>query len=145
MVPSRYADRALQYWSLGAPVSDTGVMQSRATRLGPRRSSGERRDGTRFPLGLDLHYTVLSVQEPHETGSGRVLDVSRTGVRFTADRPLDIGLKVELAIHWPVLLDGAVQLQLALWGSIVWAEGDEAAMEILRYEFRTRGGQLKSA
>jgi len=38
-----------------------------------------------------------------------------------------------------------VQLQLALWGSIVWAEGDEAAMEILRYEFRTRGSQLKSA
>ncbi|HTP31837.1 MAG TPA: PilZ domain-containing protein [Candidatus Acidoferrales bacterium] len=83
------------------------------------------------------------MQQPHETGSGRVVDLSRSGVRFTTDRPLDTGLNLELAVQWPVLLDGDVHLQLALAGSIVWAEGNEAAMEILRYEFRTRGGQIE--
>lgn len=71
------------------------------------------------------------------------MDLSRSGVRFTADRPLVAGLKVELAIHWPVLLDGGVQLQLVLSGRIVWAGENEAAMEILRHEFRTRGGKFK--
>ena len=132
-----------QYWSPRSHASDTGFMPSRADWFRPGGSSGERRNGNRFPLGMGLQYTVLSSPAPRITGEGRVVDVSRSGVRFTADRAMVSGMNIELAIQWPVLLDGDVQMQLVLSGNIVWADGNEAAMEIVRHEFRTRGGRLK--
>ena len=108
-------------------------------RTGRRK---ERRARTRYPLGLELQYTILS-PHPQPRGNGRAVDVSSSGVRFAADQPLASGLIIELAVQWPVLLDGGVQMQLVLSGRIVWAKGNEAGMEILRHEFRTRGGTLK--
>ena len=48
------------------------------------------------------------------------------------------GLKLNVAITWPVLLDGRIQLQLIVTGVVVWSSATETAMKIERHDFRTR-------
>ena len=80
-----------------------------------------------------------------ETGAGQTVDFSSSGLRFSADGPLEPGLTVELFIDWPLLLDGGVQLQLTMTGTVVRSSGTETALRIRRHGFRTRGRGLKTA
>lgn len=111
----------------------------------PKEASAERRAGTRFPLTLDIHYAVLKPRGPVATGSGRTIDLSSSGLAFTADRPLLTGEKLNVSILWPVLLDGGVQLQLTISGKVVRTNGLTAALQIKRHEFRTLCGGLRTA
>ena len=58
--------------------------------------------------------------------------------------PLEPGLKLDVAIDWPVLLDGRVQLQLTVTGVVVWSSGTETALQIQQHDFRTRSVRLKA-
>jgi hypothetical protein len=73
-----------------------------------------------------------------ETGSGCTIDMSSSGLSFTADRPLLIGQKLDLSIDWPARLDGDVQIQLVASGVVVRSNGAVTALRIERHEFRTR-------
>lgn len=115
----------------------------RPVRL-PKPLSDDRRANTRYPLGLELRYFVLHRRRPLEVGSGRSVDISSSGLRFTAEGPLEPGLKVELAIHWPLLLEGGVPLKLVALGKVIWTHGTEAALVFEHHEFRTRGAALKA-
>jgi hypothetical protein len=46
---------------------------------------------------------------------------------------------VELSVNWPARLDGTCPLKFVATGRIVRSENDRAAVQIDRYEFRTRG------
>ena len=107
----------------------------------------DRRSAIRFPLALGVRYSVLRRGKGGvaETGTGRTIDVSSSGLRFTAERALEAGLRVEVFIDWPLLLDGGVQLQLIASGTVVRSNGTEVALRIQRHDFRTRGGRPKSA
>ena len=111
----------------------------------PKDASAERRASTRFPLTLEVRYGVSNLLAPAETGSGRTIDLSSSGLSFTADGPLRTGQQLDLAIDWPVLLDGGVQLQLMLSGVVVRTNGTTTALQIRRHEFRTRRVGLKAA
>ncbi|MGO9260814.1 MAG: PilZ domain-containing protein [Bryobacteraceae bacterium] len=111
----------------------------------PKDASAERRASTRYPLTLEVRYAVLDLFAPAQTGSGRTIDLSSSGLSFTADRPLRTGQKLDLSIDWPVLLDGGVQLQLTLSGVVVRTNGTATALQIHRHEFRTRRVGLKAA
>ena len=122
----------------GAPI--LLVMESqtvRRVRL-PKDPGSERRASTRFPLNLEVRYTVAGCRAPFETGSGRTIDVSSSGLSFSADRPLPTGVKLDVSIDWPALLDGGVQLQLVASGVVVRSSGAVIALRIERHEFRTR-------
>ena len=86
---------------------------------------------------------------PPETGSGRTINLSSSGMSFTADGPLLIGQTLDLCLDWPVLLDGAIRLQLMMSGEVVRTNGTMTALQIRRHEFRTRradpGGGLEVA
>jgi hypothetical protein len=110
----------------------------RGLRL-PQEASPERRGSARFLLSLEVRYNQLHRRVVVATGSGHTIDVSSSGLRFTADRPLRTGLRLEVSMDWPVPLDGSVQLQLVISGLIVRTTGTETAMRIDHYEFRTRG------
>jgi hypothetical protein len=99
----------------------------------------ERRAHTRFPLTLEMRYSAYQVYAPVDWGSGQTIDLSSSGLRFAAQRPLEPGLTVDVAINWPVLLGGRVQLQLIVSGVVVWSRGTESALRIDRHDFRTRG------
>jgi len=112
---------------------------------GPKDTTLERRSSVRFPLTLDVRYSVLHRNGPTETGAGQLIDVSSSGLRFSAQAPLETGLKLDVAINWPVLLDGRTQLQLTVSGVVVRSSGTEVSMRIQKHDFRTRSIQLKTA
>jgi hypothetical protein len=78
-----------------------------------------------------------------ETGSGRTIDLSSSGLSFPADRSLETGQKLDVSIDWPALLDGGVKLQLIVSGVVVRTAGTATALQIRRHEFKTRHVGLK--
>lgn len=91
----------------------------------------------RFRLALQVRYAATG-RLPTEPGVGRTIDMSSSGLRFNADKPLATGQRLDVSIDWPVLLDGGVQLQLIVSGTVVRSNGTEIALRIERHEFRTR-------
>jgi hypothetical protein len=103
----------------------------------PNFSGLERRASVRFPLALEVH--CLSHRRGQgETREGKTIDISSSGLRFAVPGPLEGELRLDIAIDWPALLDGRIQLQLIVAGTVVWSSGTETAMRILRHEFKTR-------
>jgi len=110
----------------------------------PQSPSPDRRAATRFALTLEVSYSLPGGGAPAETGSGRTIDLSSSGLSFTTGRPLVTGQKLALSIDWPVLLDGAIKLQLVMSGVVVRTNGTVAALRITRHEFRTRRAVLRA-
>jgi hypothetical protein len=96
----------------------------------------ERRGCTRYALALDFRYTASHWRIPKVNGSGRIIDFSSSGLRFTADKPLEAGIKVELFINWPPPVEGEAKLQLVVSGTVVWSKGTEMALQLRRHVFR---------
>jgi len=72
------------------------------------------------------------------TGSGTTIDISSSGVSFTADKSLAVGQRLRVGIDWPAQLHGGVQLQLVVDGIVVRTADSVTALYIERQEFRTR-------
>ena len=108
----------------------------------PKVPNPERRANTRFPLAIEARYAFLGCQEQRKTGSGQTINLSSSGLSFTADRPLLTGQRLDVAIDWPVLLDGGVRLQLVMSGIVVRTSGTTTALKIQWHEFKTRGDTL---
>jgi hypothetical protein len=89
-------------------------------------------------LALEVSYTSSDHRTRVKTGLGHTIDLSSSGLRFVADKPLLTGQKLDVSIDWPVLLDGATKLQLIMSGVVVRADGTAIALQIQRHEFRTR-------
>jgi hypothetical protein len=98
--------------------------------------AADRRSCRRYRIEQRLYYRLCSNDRVCETG--KTLDISSSGVRFTTRSPLAPGQVVELAMHWPALLGGGCPLKLHMMGYVVREEGHTAAVRIMRYEFRTR-------
>jgi hypothetical protein len=133
------------YCSHAGCASILGVVKrgsERRVRL-PHETGPERRACTRYPLSLEVRYASTG-RGPVEAGSGRTVDLSSSGLIFTSDRPLQVGRKLDVAVDWPVPLDGCVQLQLIMSGVVVRVDGTATALEIRRYEFKTRRVALKA-
>jgi c-di-GMP-binding flagellar brake protein YcgR len=99
----------------------------------------DRRRTDRFPISCELVYRMAGKRLSHEQGTGTTVDMSSGGVRFVCDRPLVPGKRVEMAISWPAQLDNRCSLKLVARGRVVRSEGNQAAVEIQQYEFRTMG------
>jgi hypothetical protein len=97
----------------------------------------ERRTHTRFKLDLEMSYSVLDGGRRGETGASRTIDLSSSGLRFEALQHLPVGLRLQIAIDWPVRLDGRVALQLIATGSVVRSSGTEAAVKLEWHTFKT--------
>jgi hypothetical protein len=88
---------------------------------------------------LDLRWKLIHRKRVLDTGEGSTLDLSSAGIRFESGRVLPVGLNVELAISWPVLLRGITPTQLVVHGRIVRSEGGQIAIRMIQHEFRTVG------
>jgi hypothetical protein len=98
----------------------------------------------RYPLALQLRYKAVS-NDVTIFGTGRTNLMSSTELIFGADQCLEEGMKAEISIAWPVLLDGRVRLQLVIEGAIARSQAGLTAVQIWKYHYRTRGpwGQEK--
>jgi hypothetical protein len=89
-------------------------------------------------LALELFYSVRDGIRRDERGTGQVVDVGSSGARFVADRNLAVGRSVEIAIDWPMRLDGSIPLRLIATGVVIRTCGTETAMKFDRHVFKTR-------
>jgi hypothetical protein len=102
-------------------------------------SGGERRRTSRFPIVQDLRYRLLGGRGAPQWSTGKTLDISSNGILFAAETPLPPGRRVELAVSWPARLDGKCPMKLIARGKVVRCRGNDVAVEIDKYEFRTQG------
>lgn len=98
----------------------------------------DRRHSDRFPIEREVRFRVLNKRGGEETGEGKTLNISSSGVLFTCEHLLLPGRRLELAISWPVQLNNQVALKLVARGRVVRFEEGYAALEIQQYEFRTQ-------
>ena len=96
----------------------------------------ERRESIRFPLQLRLSYRRYGSDGACEFGS--TVNLSRSGVFFNTTGQLAVDTNLEMTVKWPVLLKGAIPLDLWLFGRVVRANGNQAAVRIERHQFRQR-------
>ena len=102
----------------------------------------DRRQSDRFAIERDVRFRVLNKRSGEETGEGKTLNISSSGVSFTSQNMLLPGRRVELSISWPVQLNDAVPLKLVARGRVVRFEEGQAAIEIQQYEFRTQSNAV---
>ena len=101
-------------------------------------AQADRRHSDRFPIEREVRYRVLNKRSSEETGDGKTINISSSGVLFTAEHMLLPGRRMELAISWPAQLNNKTALKLVARGRVVRFEGGLAAIEIQQYEFRTQ-------
>ena len=90
----------------------------------------ERRAAKRYPITLDLQWSLLSRKGTVDIGVGHTIDLSSTGVRFEADRPLPVRKRVALSIKWPILVSGVATSHFRVVGNIVRTIGSETAIRM---------------
>ena len=101
--------------------------------------AGDRRSDRRYELHLDVRWKLIRRRRILETGTGETIDFSSGGVLFQTERPMPVGLNIELSISWPVLLHNVAPLQLVVIGKIVRSSGNRTAVRMTQHEFRTIG------
>jgi hypothetical protein len=111
------------------------AVPSRAVQLLELELHG--RSHNRYPIRLEVEYTLLNQGQIERSGYGRTVNVSSSGILFEADDTLPTGRSVKLAIQWPFLLEGACALKLHVRGTIIRSETKKAAVQIAHHEFRT--------
>jgi hypothetical protein len=116
--------------SMGTSAYDSGA------NFGGRT---DRRETNRFPVREEARYRVLHAKGSPASGVGKTLDIGSRGILFTTEERLPMGRLVEVAVNWPVRLNGACPLQFVAVGKVVRSEATQAAVQIDRYEFKTRG------
>ena len=106
-----------------------------------RHGGNERRSKKRFHIEQEVKYKMLYGQRIAETGTGKTLNISSGGVWFTTENVLTAGMPVELSMSWPVLLHDTCPMKLMIYGCVIRAGVQGAAVAIERYEFRTQGSR----
>ena len=71
----------------------------------------------RYPIPLQLRYKAQTKHGPLY-GFGQTTMMSSREIIFGGANELEAGMKAEIAVAWPRLLDGRIRLQLALEATI---------------------------
>src|ERR1035437_4963047 len=108
--------------SMETTAHDSNVNSGRTT---------DRRETGRFPVREEVRYRVLHAKGLPASGVGKTLDIGSGGILFTTEERLPVGRLVEVAVNWPVRLDGACPLRFVAVA--------KAVLQIALYEFRRRG------
>ncbi|HEY9140375.1 MAG TPA: hypothetical protein VIN93_05755 [Bryobacteraceae bacterium] len=113
-------------------------------RLAPNISVGRW-----YPLKLVLQYRAYSDSRLVQTGAGETIEISSRALRLSMPKELPPEVvELDLAIAWPVPLDGVTPLQWTIKAKPAWRAPGWIFVCITSHEFRTagtRGRQLMSA
>jgi hypothetical protein len=130
----------------GISAAASGDQEDEVLELMQEQSgNADRRHSDRFPIERDVRYRVLSKRAGEESGDGKTVNISSSGVLFTSEHVLLPGRRLELAISWPAQLNNKCALKLVARGRVVRFEAGCTALEIQQYEFRTQSSQLAAA
>jgi len=98
----------------------------------------ERRKSSRFPIERELRYKTLSQRAEALNGTGKTLNISSSGVLFTAAHDFALGTRLEVSISWPAQLNERCLLNLVARGRVARKEEGQVALQIQQYEFHTQ-------
>ena len=104
----------------------------------PEMPSTERRRSSRFPIEREIRYKTLNQRTELVTGVGKTLNISSSGVLFTAEHDMPLGTRLEVAISWPAQLNDRCLLNLVARGRVTRHAKGQLALQIQQYEFRTQ-------
>jgi hypothetical protein len=104
----------------------------------------ERRSAARYPIVLDAYYQAVT-KKSSGGGVGKTVNISSHGLLLVSEHKVPVGVRLEVLVEWPALLDGAIELLLVATGEVVRVWESSFALELSRYEFRTTKRKLKSA
>jgi hypothetical protein len=104
----------------------------------------ERRTKARYPVKLTVRYRTIGRSNSFN-GVGQTLNMSSGGLLVSAEHEIAAGLRLEVNVEWPLLLNGTVPLQLVAHGKVVRGGGSEFAIAFAQYQFRTMGKVLKAS
>jgi hypothetical protein len=104
----------------------------------------ERRTKARYPVKLTVRYRTIG-RSNSVNGVGQTLNMSSGGLLVSAEHEIAAGLRLEVNVEWPLLLNGTVPLQLVANGKVVRGGGSEFAIAFAQYQFRTMGKVLKAS
>jgi hypothetical protein len=103
----------------------------------------ERRLKIRYPVNLNVRYRTLGRQN-RITGLGRTVNMSSGGLLIDADQRTQVGLRLEINVEWPSMLDGLIPLQLVAVGRVVRCLESGFALSFTQYQFRTLSRRLQA-
>lgn len=95
--------------------------------------ANDRRSSRRYLLSATLTYRVPG-SKPPIMGSGRVLNISSSGIAFSGDTPLALGMPAAVRMEWPIPSMGR-PVYLDVFGEICRADGSTMVINIQRYAF----------
>jgi c-di-GMP-binding flagellar brake protein YcgR len=98
----------------------------------------ERRRASRFPIEREVRYKTLNQRTETQTGAGKTVNISSSGVLFTSDHDLPVGTRLEVSISWPAQLNEKCLLNLVARGRVTRHVKGQLALQIQQYEFRTQ-------
>ena len=113
-------------------------MVSNDTLIAESLDLQDRRAKMRFSISQDVLYRAMVGKRVREMGGGKTINISSSGVSFTTDNMLPVGMTVELSINWPVLLRDTCPIKLMIYGQVVRCSDEAVVIATERYEFRTR-------
>jgi hypothetical protein len=99
-------------------------------------TTGDRRKRLRFPLDMDVRFQFSGFNRRNPTqGTGKVENMSSSGLAFRTDEPPKPGSRLAVSIAWPAKRDDC-SLRLVFKGRVLRASGGLVVVTILRPEFR---------
>ena len=107
------------------------------TTLRPQHWTRTQGPPHRYPIRLQLRYKAKTKYGPLY-GFGQTRMMSSKDIIFEVGNELKPGMKAEIAVAWPLLLDGHIRLQLVLEATITSSQDGVTEARILAYDFRTR-------
>jgi len=94
----------------------------------------DRRRSSRYAATSEVEYRI-GTKGSLRTGTGRLIDISETGVLLESDRPLTLHSELRLVVPWPSGSAGSAAIELRIHGYIVRTQNDRAAVYIEDYAF----------
>ena len=91
-----------------------------------------------YPISLQLRYKAKTTFGPL-SGLVHTRMISSKDIIFDGGNRLKQGMKAEIVLEWPRLLDDRIRLQLVFQVAITGSQDGVTEARILAYDFRTGG------
>lgn len=100
--------------------------------------------GKWYPIALVFQYRAYSDERLVQSGAGETIEISSRGLRLRIPEEIPSEItELQLAIAWPVLLDGVTPLQWSVKAKPAWRAPGWIFVCIASHEFRTAGARSR--
>lgn len=109
-------------------------MRKRSEIARPQAKPEHGRNANRYDIGLSLRYIVRRRGRPSIPGVGRSINLSSSGMLFSAEGKLVPGDSIIAALEWPARMQNGTALYLLVTGYVVRSKSQLVAISISRNE-----------